>query len=100
MISIKFYYLQVMTPIQASSQDLFKVAINKFLSKHPELVSKEIFFLSNGNIVDSNASIESYMSELDKENKEITILVDTHTKVEDKIIDSKEIICPKCKESC
>ena len=59
-------------------------------------------FLANGKVINPNESVESHMSNLNKENKKMTVLVDPayiSNKNEVKI-QSNDIICPQCKEPC
>ena len=63
-----------------------------------------IYFISNGNIVNKKDKLENIMSELDKRNKRIKILVysiNSTINIENtNIKKSKDIICPKYKEIC
>ena len=103
MVEIEFSFNQVITNIQAKLDDPFQDVINKFMQK--SLVQPgSINFLANGKVINPNESVESHMSNLNKENNKMKISV-TMTENEDQnkeevIIKSKDIICPQCKEPC
>ena len=65
---------------------------------------KDSYFLSNGNQIDNKKILGHIMSESEKRNKKITILVCSleGTQVEKGLcqVKSKDIICPKCQELC
>ena len=103
MVEIEFDFNQVMTNIQAKLDDPFQDAINKFMQKSL-LDPGSVNFLANGKIINPNEPVESHMSNLNKENKKMRIIVTTVEKDDpDKkevLAKSKDIICPKCKEPC
>ena len=103
MIEIEFNNNQFITIIQAKMDDLFQDVINKFIQKSL-LEPDSVNFIVNGKIVNPNESVESHMSNLDKENKNMKILVSMIEKDDPNkkqvIIKSKDIICPQCKEPC
>ena len=103
MIEIEFNNNQLITNIQAKVDDSFKDVINKFIQKSL-LEPDSVNFIVNGKIVNPNESVESHMSNLDKENKNMKILVSMIEKDDPNkkqvIIKSKDIICPQCKEPC
>lgn len=101
MISIEFNYEQDIVVIQANENDIFNQVINKYLQKS-KLNSTSIYFLVNGNKVNPEETVESHMTQVNKETKKLNIivtLIDNKTKL-DVIIKSKDIICPKCGEPC
>jgi len=101
MIKIEFNFSQDITLVQNESNDIFQSVINKFLAKYPKLDQKSLTFLANGRQLDPNSSIESQISKINKENGIVRVLVDlTRENINDILIDSKEVICPHCKESC
>ena len=103
MIEIEFNHDQVITNIQAKIEDPFQDVINKYLQKS-SLEPGSVNFLVNGRVINPNESVERHMSNEDKKNKKMKILVtmaiqdDSNT--EQVIIKSKDIICPQCKEPC
>jgi len=68
------------------------------------LAPGSVNFLANGKVINPNEPVESHMSNLNKENKKMRIIVTTVEKDDpDKkevLAKSKDIICPKCKEPC
>ena len=107
MVEIEFNLNQVPTMILAKLDDLFKVAINKFTQKNIDRIKSninKIHFFSSGKLLKSEESIESQMTELEKKNKKMKVLVDVmddeNENNEETIIKSKDIVCPKCHEPC
>ena len=76
MVEIEFNFNQSLTNIQANLDEKFQDVINKYLQKS-SLESGSVYFLLNGKPINPNESIESHMSNLDKENKRMKILVTT-----------------------
>ena len=103
MVDIEFNYLQKKTVIQAKIDDSFTNVISKFISK-TKLDLNNIFFLSNGKNLNKNEKVKSIMSESEKRNKKMIILVyDINNTINignTNIIKSKDIICPICQENC
>ena len=103
MVDIEFNYQQKKTVIQANIDDSFTNVISKFISK-TKLDLNNIFFLSNGKNLKKNEKVKSVISESEKRNKKMIILVyDINNTVNignTNIIKSNEIICPKCQENC
>ena len=103
MIDIEFNLDQTITIIKAKPGDIFQNAINNYLKK-TLLNSESISLIVNGKTVNPSQTVESHMNELNKKNKKIKVLVNIiEGDKEDKeqiIVESKVIICPKCKEPC
>ena len=103
MVEVVFDYKQIKTVIQANLNDSFKIIINKFINK-THLNLNEIYFLSNGKNLKNDDKIETIMSESDKKDKRMRILVysinSTINLGNTNIIKSNDIICPTCTESC
>ena len=101
MIEIEFDLNQSITIIQANLKDSFQIVIDKYLQKSL-LNPVNIYFLANGKQINPSESVESYMSDLNKQNKKLNILVQIleGDNKEQVIITSKNIICPECKEPC
>ena len=103
MVEIEFNFNQAITNIQAKLDDPFQDVINSFMQKSL-LQQGSVNFLANGKVINPNESVESHMSNLNKENKKMKIIVtmmenDDQNK-EQVIAKSKDIICPTCKEPC
>ena len=103
MVEVTFIYNQMSIIIQANLEDLFKNIVNKFIEKSL-LEPKEVFFICDGKSINQEKTVESYMNSIDKKNNKLTILVNLpeaqNPSKENIIIQSKDIICPKCKEPC
>ena len=102
MIQIDFNHNQNIIGIQAKLEDTFQEVINKYLEKSL-LNPSTIHYISNGTQINPKKSVESQMSDMDKQNKKMNVLVLEIE--EDKfnnpvIVKSKDIICPLCKKPC
>ena len=74
MVEVEFSFNQVITNIQAKLDDPFQDVINKFTQKSL-LQPGSVNFLANGKVINPNQSVESHMSNLNKENKKMKIIV-------------------------
>ena len=74
MVEIEFNFNQAITNIQAKLDDLFQDVIDKFMQKSL-LQPGWVNFLVNGKVINPNESVESHMSNLNKENKKMKIIV-------------------------
>ena len=72
MVEIEFNFNQAITNIQAKLDDPFKDVINKF--KKSLLEPGSVNFLVNGKVINPNESVESHMSNFNKEKKKIKII--------------------------
>jgi len=101
MVEVVFDYKQIQTVIQANLNDSFNTIANKFINK-TNLNLNEVYFLSNGKNIKNNDKISKIMSDSDKKNKRMIILVYSinSNPGNTNIIKSNDIICPTCKESC
>ena len=68
MVEIEFNFNQAITNIQAKLDDQFQDVINKFMQKS-SLQPGSFNFLANGKVINPNESVESHMSNLNKEKK-------------------------------
>lgn len=107
MVQIEFEYYQIKIPIQGNLQDKFQISIDKYKEKiqnleYFSLDINSLNFLANGKKINPENTVESQMNQLDKENKKMKVLVDLagQEKKEKIIVQSKDIICPKCYEPC
>ena len=103
MVEIEFNFDQTTTKIQSKPEESFQDAINKFLQMS-KLEPGSVNFLLNDKEINPNESVESHMSELDKQNQTMKLIVSKANKVDkdkEKIFTkSKDIICPVCNELC
>ena len=100
MVTIEFNYNQMITVIQANLTDLFRDVVDKYYQK--SLIPKDsVYFLVNGGIIKLERTIESYMNDINKKEGKMNVLVNMiYQEKENVIQESKEIICPECKEPC
>ena len=83
MVQIEFDNNQIITAIQANLQDLFKDVLSKYLAK--TLLSPEsVCFIANGSIINPILSVEKQMSNLDKANKTLKVIVNVMKEDDDK----------------
>ena len=103
MVEIEFNFNQAITIIQAKLDDPFQDVINKFMQKSL-LEPGSVNFLANGKVINPNESVESHMSNLNKQNKKmkifVTMVVNDDQNKGQVIVKSKDIICPQCQEPC
>ena len=100
MVTIEFNYNQMITVIQAKLTDLFQDVVNKYYQK-TAIPLDTIYFLVNGETIKLERTVESYMNDINKTDCKMIIFVDNIFKEEEKVIkESKDIICPECKEPC
>ena len=102
MIEIEFIYNQLITTIQAKSDEPLKDVINKFLQKSL-LEEKNVFFIANGKPISSEKTVLSHMNQMNKENNKLKILVqltEEENAKEQTFVKSKDIICPECHQPC
>ena len=101
MVEVEFNYQQVGLIIQSNLSDSFETIINKYETKS-KLDINNLYFLSNGKCINKNEILENIMSDSEKKNKKIVILVipkDDPITISNNII-SNDIICPICHELC
>ena len=101
MVDVVFDLNQAITVIQAKLDETFQVVIDKFIQK-TLIEPNSVYFIANAKPINPQQTVESQMSNLNKQNKRITVLVNSIDKDEQEkvIIQSKDIICPDCKEPC
>ena len=104
MVEVVFEYNHRNIPIQANLQDKFQVIIYKYLQKSPDfsLDARSLIFTCNGFPLDPTKTVESHMLRDNKQTKKMIVLVNQAYVEKSKpvIIQSKDIICPKCYETC
>ncbi len=98
MVEIVFSYDTVETIIKSSAHEKMENIINQFKNK----IAKDNFlFIYGGKMVNEELTFEQQANELDKARNKMNILVydNFNTIVKEKIITSKESICPDCGEN-
>ena len=89
MIQIEFDYNQHYTKIQANLKDKFKDVIDKYIQKSL-LDPSSLYFLANGKQINPEETVEKQMSDINKQNQNLKVLVqliedgNTKTQVFDK----------------
>ena len=99
MTNIEFEFETQNINIQGNSSETFKEIISRFCHK-VFVDSNELEFCVNGQVIDPEKTIDYYLI---KENEGIMKLVASKKHKEenkDVIEQSKDIICPDCKEPC
>ena len=103
MVEVEFNYQQNKIIIQGNLSDSFESITKKYVNK-ANLDINNIYFISNGKIISKEGKLKNIMSESDKKNNKIIILVNsinsTIIKENTNIKVSNEVICPECKEIC
>ena len=103
MVSIEFQFNGIPFQIQINPELPFKEAINKYLQKS-SINPDSICFLGNGKNINPEQTIINQMSELNKKNNKMKVLVYSLKEKDDDnkevIVKSKDIICPKGQEPC
>ena len=103
MVEIIFNYNQKPVSIQSKLEDLFQSSIDKFIQK-VLIDPKSVCYTANGGLINPEKTVESQMSEAEKTIKQINVLVnnieDDEQDNQPVIVQSKDIICPECKEPC
>jgi len=103
MENVIFTFKGINTIIQCNKEDKMKFICNKFINK-VRINMNSIYFLYNGMLLNYELAFNQLINKIDKDRNEINILVfekkENTTIINEGIIKSKEIICPKCKEKC
>ena len=101
MTTINFIYNSKNTIIQCNDEDIIKEIFERFCIK-AGIDIESVFFLYDGNkCVNTNLSVSQLACKRDKLRKSMNILVNESEQInkEPSIIESKEVICPKCGEN-
>ena len=95
-INYKGIITTALCSIDDKIEDIFKTIENNIQKK-----TNELFFCYNGIVIDINKKFSEIINKIDKERKEMDIIAFNiqSTIIDDKYIQSKDIICPKCNES-
>ena len=101
MVTIEFLFESQNIFIQSNASEPFKEIISKF-SQKINIDSSELEFLSNGNVIDPEKTLDNYLLNSNKVDGKIQIIASKKCKEDkiDVIEKSKDIICPECKEPC
>ena len=96
MTLIEFDFESQIVSIQANSSDFFKDVIKRFEEKL-SIEPNSLDYLANGNIIDPEKKVENYI--LNKVNGKMRVITSKRYKENknDVIVQSKDIICPSCK---
>ena len=99
MAQVEFKYNGNKTLIQCNLDEVMKDIIQRFIIKI-QLKNEKAFFLYNGEVLNKDSSFEEVANELDKNRKQMNIIVNTKEEFKDKSVlkKYKYIICPECKE--
>ncbi len=101
MASAIFSYNGIETTISCRKEETMEEICQKFTLKIGK--NKEnLFFLYNGKNLNNKNTFQEQINNIDKNNNIIKILVndimENKNNINDNIINSKEIICPKCND--
>ena len=101
MENVIFTFKEINTLIQCNREDKMKDICNKFANKIGIDINL-IYFLYNG--IQLNLELNQQINNINKDKNEMNIFVYEKLKnniiIDEGIIKSNEIICPKCKENC
>jgi len=102
MAEVFFNYKGNTTTIQCNINDLFKDIINKFIAKIQNNKNNLVFLYNGNDKINEELTFEKQANNVDNQRKKMQILVfdkNENNNIEEKIIKSKEVICPECKEN-
>jgi len=74
MIQIEFIFNQQKIIIQAKSDEKFQLVIDRFIQKS-QIQLDSVFFISNGNQIKPEQTVESIMTDMEKQNQKMKVLV-------------------------
>ena len=101
MVSIEFNFNQKITIIKADLSDPFQISINEFYKKS-SIQPKSVYFTVGTIQIKPEETIESYMNHFNIHDNILKVFVYSinEDNKNQEIVQSKEIICPECKEPC
>ena len=100
MVEVEFEYQQKKITIQANLDDKFEDIIKLFKNKGG-IENDNLCYLTNGRVISSkDIIIQDIMSQIQKKEKKMKVLVNKVDFDEENIIISEDIICPECKGLC
>ena len=100
MVEVEFIYQQQITIVQCELNNKIGDIYKRFISK-VGIDINSVYFLYSGNKIDNNElTIDKLININDREIKKMKIIVESINQIEinEALIESNEIICPKCKE--
>ena len=97
-IEIIFSHNQQNITIEVNLKEKLKDIIKKYINK---ACIQNVYFIYSGKQIIEENSVEQIINSDDKKSKKMRILVNDieRTTINERIVNSKEIICPICKES-
>ena len=97
-MEIVFEYQEKKITIQSNLDELMKNIIEKFEVKIEK--KESLLYLYQGEKINSEKKLEDIISQIDKKNKSMNILVQTKkdTNINKNFVKVKYIICPECNE--
>lgn len=101
MITVEFNYKTIITNILCSEKDKMSDVCQKFLTK-TEITTNNLIYLYGDQIINLTLPISSFISNLDRERKVISIIVNESSSDDQNnkhLIKSTVPICPKCYEN-
>ena len=100
MFKIIFNYEGNNVTILSNSNDKIKKSIESLLNKI-NIESKNLYFLDNGKLLDTDLTINQISNSDDKNREEMFILVQdiSNSTIKIRKPKTKEVICPTCKEN-
>ena len=100
MAQIDFLYNGIITTILCKINDKFKDIIKNYTSKTGNNINKVYYLYSGQKIENYELTFNDISNEIDKKRNKMNIQIINGENINDnnKIIKSKEIICPKCGE--
>ena len=99
MANVKFIFEGTETVIQCNNEDKMNKICNKFVNKIGIDIDT-IYFLYNGDLINSELKFNEQAKKIDKDKNEMNIVVNklnTSTIINE---ERKEILCPECGENC
>ena len=99
MIKIVFEFESQIISIQGNVSESFKIIINKF-SQKTFLDTNEMEFYVNGQVIDPEKTVGNYLLKVNEETMKVIVNKKQKKENKDVIVQSKDIICPDCKEPC
>ena len=104
LVNVEFNLNQKITTLQTKLDEPFQFIIDQYIKK-ALIEPKSVYFIVNSKPIEPKQTVENHMNDIDKQNNKITVFVNMINKEEYQtktpiIIQTKDIICPECKEPC
>ena len=102
MVELEFDYQKNKTYIQADLDDYFSTILTKYYQKS-QIEANSVIFTAHSIKIEENKKLIEIMNQTEKKNKKVHIFVlplYIDSKDSTIIVESKDIICPKCLEQC